>query len=205
VRRGAGADSRIGTHFFYPGAGYGGSCFPKDVKALMSTADDAGFPLEIIAAVDRVNNRQKQVAYAKLRKVLGDDLSDVCVGIWGLSFKPRTDDTREAPALNLIRSLLEDGASVRVHDPAAADNVRREFGDSLVYCSSAYEAATGAAALCVMTEWQEYRSPDPDRLADIMVAPRVIVDGRNLYRDHDLGDRGLKVIGIGYSLEAQEG
>ncbi len=198
VRRGAGADSRIGTHFFYPGVGYGGSCFPKDVKALMATADDAGFPLEIIGAVDRVNNRQKQVAYAKLRKALGDGLCESTVAIWGLAFKPRTDDTRESPSLSLIRSLLEDGVTVRVHDPAAMQNVRTEMGDALVYCGSAYETVEGASALCVMTEWQEYRSPDADRLASKMQPPRVIIDGRNLYRDLGLAEKGLLVLGIGY-------
>jgi len=200
VRHGAGADSRIGTHFFYPGVGYGGSCFPKDVKALMATADDSGFPLEIISAVDRVNTRQKQIPYAKLRRALGENLSDRTIGVWGLAFKPRTDDIREAPAQSLLRSLLEDGATVRVHDPAAMDNVRREYGEGLVYCSDAYEAARGASALCVMTEWQEYRTPDPDRLADLLRPPRVIVDGRNLYRDSGLEERGLTVLGIGYSL-----
>lgn len=198
VRRGAGADSRIGTHFFYPGVGYGGSCFPKDVKALMSTADDAGLPLEIISAVDRVNNRQKQLAFAKLRKLMGDDLSETSVAIWGLAFKPRTDDIREAPSVSLIRSLLEDGVRVRVHDPAAMEKVKAEFGGDLTYCKEAYEAVEGASALCVMTEWQEYRSPDADRLSSLMVPPRILIDGRNLYRDHGLSEKGIQVHGIGY-------
>ena len=201
VRRGAGADSRIGTHFFYPGVGYGGSCFPKDVKALMATSDDTGFPLEIIGAVDRVNTRQKQVAFSKLRRALGDALADGTVAVWGLAFKPRTDDIREAPALSLIRSLLEEGVSVRVHDPAAMDNVREQLGDAVTYCADAYEAAEGAAGLCVMTEWQEYRTPDPERLTGLMKPPRVIIDGRNLYRDHGLEEHGFEVIGIGYAID----
>lgn len=203
VRRGAGADSRIGTHFFYPGVGYGGSCFPKDVKALMATADDSGFPLEIIGAVDRVNTRQKQVAISKLRRSLGEDLSEHTVGIWGLAFKPRTDDIREAPSLSLLRSLIEEGATVRVHDPAAMENARGEIGEGPVYCEDAYDAAMGASALCVMTEWQEYRTPDAERLRELMHPPRVIVDGRNLYRDQGLADLGLTVIGIGYALEPE--
>jgi len=201
VRRAAGADSRIGTHFFYPGVGYGGSCFPKDVKALMATSDDTGFPLEIIGAVDRVNTRQKQVAIAKLRRALGDDLPESTVAVWGLAFKPRTDDIREAPALSLIRSLIEEGVSVRVHDPAAMANVREQLGDDVTYCDDPYEAARGASSLCVMTEWQEYRTPDPERLAELMEPPRVILDGRNLYRDLGLDAQGFSVIGIGYALE----
>ena len=201
VRRGAGADSRIGTHFFYPGVGYGGSCFPKDVKALMATSDDTGFALEIIGAVDRVNTRQKQVAVSKLRRALGDALPECTIAVWGLAFKPRTDDIREAPALSLIRSLLEEGVTVRVHDPAAMPNVKEQLGDAVTYCDDAYEAADGACALCVMTEWQEYRTPDAERLAGLMNEPRVIIDGRNLYRDHGLDEQGFGVIGIGYSLD----
>jgi UDPglucose 6-dehydrogenase len=203
VRRGAGADSRIGTHFFYPGVGYGGSCFPKDVKALMATADDSGYPLEIVSAVDRVNGRQKQVATSKLRRILGEDLSDRTVAVWGLAFKPRTDDTREAPSMSLIRSLIEEGARVRVHDPAAMQNMRAEFGDGIVYCREPYEAARGAEALCVMTEWQEYRTPDPDALFEAMSPPRLIIDGRNLYREYGLDEKGFTLLGIGYALEAK--
>ncbi len=203
VRRGAGADSRIGSHFFYPGVGYGGSCFPKDVKALMATSDDTGFPLEIIGAVDRVNTRQKQVAFAKLRRALGDGLAESIVAVWGLAFKPRTDDIREAPALSLIRSLLEEGTKVRVHDPAAMPSVRQQLGDAVAYCDDPYEAARGASSLCVMTEWQEYRTPDPERLAGLMKPPRVILDGRNLYRDLGLHEQGFGVIGIGYVLDEQ--
>ncbi len=203
VRRGAGADSRIGTHFFYPGVGYGGSCFPKDVKALMATSDDTGFPLEIIGAVDRVNTRQKQVAFSKLRRALGDALAESTVAVWGLAFKPRTDDIREAPALSLIRSLIEEGATVRVHDPAAMPNVREQLGDAVTYCEDPYDAAQGASSLCVMTEWQEYRTPDPERLAGLMKPPRTILDGRNLYRDLGLDEQGFGVIGIGYSLDGE--
>ncbi len=200
VRAGAGADSRIGTQFFYPGVGYGGSCFPKDIRALLATADDAGFTLEMVSAVDRVNNRQKQLAYTKLKRALSGSLGDKVVAVWGLAFKPATDDIREAPALGLVRSLLQDGARVRVHDPAATGNVREVFGDAIVYSPGAYEAVRGASALCVMTEWPEYRTPDPARLRDLMVPPRIVVDGRNLYRDSGLEEQGLTVLGIGYSL-----
>ena len=180
VRRGMGSDERIGPAFLFPGPGYGGSCFPKDVKALAQTARTNGSPLRILEAVESVNDGQKRRLMAKLRMALGDDMRGKRVAVWGLAFKPNTDDMRESPSLVLISELLDAGAVVVAHDPAAMDEARRRLGDSIAYAPSSYDALTGADALVVVTDWNEYRHPDFERIKSALKRP-VIVDGRNLY------------------------
>ena len=200
VRRGIGHDQRIGFSFLFPGVGYGGSCFPKDVRALQRVAEDNGIAPRILAAVDEVNDAQKTVLFEKVKRHLGDDLSGKTVGVWGLAFKPRTDDIREAPALVLCDALLAAGATVQVHDPVAEANVRKDYGDKLVYGEHHYDAAKGADLLCVCTEWNEFRNPDFDFLKHTMAAP-VILDGRNLYDPREMADRGFTYEGIGLSAD----
>ena len=200
VRRGIGHDKRIGFQFLFPGVGYGGSCFPKDVRALMRVAEDTGVEPRILAAVDEVNDAQKTVLFEKVKRHLGDDLKGKTVGVWGLAFKPRTDDIREAPALVLIDALLDAGATVQVHDPVAEENVKADYGDKLVYGEHHYDAAKGADLLCICTEWNEFRNPDFDYLKHAMNAP-VILDGRNLYDPADLAAKGFAYEGIGLSAD----
>lgn len=195
VRRGIGSDRRIGPAFLFPGPGYGGSCFPKDVKALVRTAHEAGVPIDILEAVEAANDRQKQLLASKLRAHLGD-LRGRAVAVWGLAFKAGTDDVRESPALVLIRELLAAGAEVRAHDPAARDTARRELGDRVVYAEHAYDALTGADALVIVTEWLEYRNPDFERIRHAMRRP-IIVDGRNLYDPARLAGLGFTYDSIG--------
>ena len=180
VRRGIGSDARIGASFLFPGPGYGGSCFPKDVQALVRTGQEHGVPLGILDAVEAANARQKHLATAKLTRALGGALAGRRIAVWGLAFKPQTDDMREAPALALIDDLLAAGATVAAHDPEAMREARRRLGDRIGYASDAYDALTGADALVLMTEWNEYRSPDWDRIRAAMRTP-VVVDMRNLY------------------------
>ena len=180
VRTGIGHDSRIGFKFLYPGVGYGGSCFPKDVRAMISLSAQHGLPSQMLRAVDAINEAQKEVLFGKIVDVLGENLEGRTVAIWGLSFKPRTDDVREAPALVLIRRLLDAGADVRVHDPKATGNVRKIFGDKLVYCDRAYGTVEGADCLAIVTEWQEFRNPDFEVVRRLL-RRKIIVDGRNLY------------------------
>ena len=180
VRRGIGSDARIGASFLFPGPGYGGSCFPKDVQALVRTGQEHGVPLGILDAVEAANARQKHLATAKLTRALGGALAGRRIAGWGLAFKPQTDDMREAPALALIDDLLAAGATVAAHDPEAMREARRRLGDRIGYASDAYDALTGADALVLMTEWNEYRSPDWDRIRAAMRTP-VVVDMRNLY------------------------
>lgn len=181
VRVGIGADPRIGYHFIYPGAGYGGSCFPKDVKALIRSAADAHFDAAILKAVEQVNNHQKQTLYRKLRKHLGS-LQGRTIAVWGLAFKPRTDDMREAPSRNLIEAIWADGGRVRAYDPVAMDEARRIYGAraDLELAESPLHAAEGADALAVVTEWRVFQSPNLARLKQLLKRP-LIVDGRNLY------------------------
>lgn len=180
VRTGMGTDSRIGFQFLYPGCGYGGSCFPKDVQAVAAFARTAGYRAELLESVHAVNENQKQVLFEKIRQRFDGRLSDLHIAIWGVAFKPNTDDIREAPALNLIDRLLEAGAKLRVHDPRALKNLGEQYGNKFVYGDDAYAMADGADALVVVTEWNEFRSPDFKRLADLMKRP-IIFDGRNLY------------------------
>jgi UDPglucose 6-dehydrogenase len=202
VRRGIGHDRRIGFSFLYPGVGYGGSCFPKDIRAHARLGAEHDYPMRILAAVDAVNNAQKEVLYHKLKAHFRGELAGRTIAVWGLSFKPRTDDVREAPALVLIDRLLADGAQVQVHDPAAEDNVRRIYGDKLVYSSDRYAVLDGADALAICTEWNEFRNPDFDYMKVRLKQP-VIFDGRNLYDPRKLAALGFTYSGIGVEGSAR--
>jgi len=195
VRKGIGSDSRIGNAFLFPGPGYGGSCFPKDVQALVHTARGVGMVPELFEAVEAVNVRQKQVMVAKLRALLGE-LRGVTVAVWGLAFKAGTDDMRESPAVALIDALLAAGASVRAHDPEAMTVARGVWGDRIVYATDPYHALEGADALAVVTEWLVYRTPDFDRIKATLHRP-IIVDGRNLYEPARMARLGFQYAGIG--------
>jgi UDPglucose 6-dehydrogenase len=196
VRRGIGHDSRIGFAFLFPGVGYGGSCFPKDVRALEAMSIQHGLEPTILRAVDAVNERQKSVMAAKIKEHFGGDLKGKTIAIWGLAFKPRTDDIREAPALVLIDWLLAQGATVRVHDPEALKNVREIYGDKLTYCEMRMDALEGSDALCIMTEWKDYHSPDFAEMYQLLKSP-VVFDGRNLYEPDRMRRRGYKYYSIG--------
>jgi UDPglucose 6-dehydrogenase len=196
VRKGIGSDRRIGPAFLFPGPGYGGSCFPKDVKALMRTGQDRGVPLDVLAAVEAANERQKRVLFDKLEQRLGATLSGATIAVWGLAFKAETDDVRESPALVLVEQLLSAGARVRVHDPAAIASARRHLGDRVTYAANAYDAVAGAAALAIVTEWLEYRNPDFDRIRQAL-SHRLIVDGRNLYDPQRMARLGFTYESIG--------
>lgn len=196
VRRGIGHDSRIGFAFLFPGVGYGGSCFPKDVRALMKMAEELGVEPRIMRAVDGVNENQKQVAIEKIQAHFAGNLRGKTMAVWGLAFKPRTDDIREAPALVLIDWLLSQGAVVRVHDPEAMENVRQQYGDKLVYCPKPMEALDKADALAIMTEWGDYQRPEFKEMAARLRAP-VIFDGRNLYEPRKMQRLGFTYHSIG--------
>ena len=196
VRRGMGADPRIGHKFLYAGCGYGGSCFPKDVRALIRTAERVGCPMELLRAVDRTNERQKVVPFEKLYAHFGGELANRTVGIWGLSFKPETDDIREAPALVIIDRLLNAGCRVQAYDPAAMENVRRLADSRIVLTDDMYAAAQGADALVVATEWPQFRMPDWQRLSTVMHLP-VLVDGRDIYDRELLEKNGFTCYRIG--------
>ena len=196
VRRGIGHDQRIGFAFLFPGVGYGGSCFPKDVRALFSVARETGMKLHMLEAVDNVNNHQKNVLFSKISEHFGGTLKGKKVALWGLAFKPKTDDIREAPALVLIEQLLAAGAEVHVNDPVAIENVQEIFGDKLTYHAHHYDAVDGADCLAIVTEWNEYRAPDFDYLKHKMKAP-VIFDGRNLYNPAKMTKAGFTYSGIG--------
>lgn len=180
VRKGIGSDQRIGPSFLFPGPGYGGSCFPKDVKALVRTAREVKASLKVLESVEEANDRQKQRLFEKLSAALGGDVSGRRIAVWGLAFKPNTDDMREAPALVLIDQLLEAGASVTAHDPAAMEEARRRLGDRIAFVETNYDALTDADALVVVTDWNEYRHPDFERIKETL-RRAVIIDGRNLY------------------------
>jgi UDPglucose 6-dehydrogenase len=198
VRRGIGADPRIGYHFLYPGVGYGGSCFPKDVQALMRTADEAGMNLLILDAVERANAAQKQVLPAKIVKRFGADLKGLNFALWGLAFKPNTDDMREAPSRVLVAELLARGASVTAYDPVAMDEARHIYkSESRVrFADSPMAALEGADALAIVTEWKEFRSPDFQRVKQVLRTP-AIFDGRNLYDPAEVRQNGLEYYPIG--------
>ncbi len=195
VRMGIGSDSRLGASFLFPGVGYGGSCFPKDVKALIRMGQDANVPLHVIEAVDRTNEEQKSSIVPRVAAHLGG-LEGKVVAVWGLAFKPRTDDIREAPAIAIIEGLLAGGASVRAYDPKAEAGARRLLGDRVSLCSRAYEAATGADALVVVTEWNEFREPDFRELKARMRHP-ALFDGRNIYNPQTVREMGFHYEGIG--------
>jgi UDPglucose 6-dehydrogenase len=198
VRIGIGSDPRIGYSFIYPGTGYGGSCFPKDVQALIRSAHEAGHEPQILNAVEAVNDKQKEVLFQKMQRHFAGDLKGRNFALWGLAFKPNTDDMRQAPAVTLIELLLKAGATVKAYDPVAAAEAQRMFAGraGFTLAKSAYEAAQGADALAIVTEWQEFRSPDFDRLKQILKAP-VIFDGRNLYEPSMLSRFGLTYYAIG--------
>ena len=196
VRKGIGSDERIGSAFLFPGPGYGGSCFPKDVKALARTARDRASCLQILEAVEMVNEEQKGRLFQKLRQALGTDLAGMRIAVWGLAFKPNTDDMREAPSLTLIRGLLDAGATVVVHDPVAMPEAKRLLGDRVDFAPGSYDARTGADALAVVTDWNEYRHPDFKRIKQALKHP-VIVDGRNLYALHRMAELGFTYHSIG--------
>jgi len=195
VRKGIGTDSRIGSSFLFPGIGYGGSCFPKDVKALRLLGQDAGAPLHVVAAVDRVNDSQRVVLVPRIEAHLGG-LQGKVIAVWGLAFKPRTDDLREAPALAVIQALLAKGATVRVYDPKAVAAARRILGDRVTFCQRSYEAVEGADALVLATEWNEFREPDFERVRTLMRQP-ALFDGRNIYNPQVLREMGFHYEGIG--------
>ena len=195
VRKGIGTDSRIGSKFLYAGCGYGGSCFPKDVKALMHTGIDNGYHMEVIEAVERVNEKQKNIVYDKILKAIGS-VKGKTIAILGLAFKPDTDDMREAPALVVIEKLLKDGATVRVFDPIAMDECKRRIGDSVVYCKDMYDTANGADVFALMTEWRQFRMPSWNVIQKVMTG-NVIVDGRNIYDRTELEALGFTYTRIG--------
>jgi UDPglucose 6-dehydrogenase len=196
VRKGIGSDSRIGQSFLFPGPGYGGSCFPKDVKALVRMGAGCGVPLDVLAAVESANERQKRVLVQKVRSALGNELKGRRIALWGLAFKAGTDDMREAPALTLIEGLLEEGVSICAHDPAALDHARALLGNRIDYAETNYEALVGADALVVVTDWNEYRHPDFERVKRALKQP-VIVDGRNLYDVEKMRQLGVRYHSIG--------
>jgi len=199
VRRGIGSDRRIGPAFLFPGPGYGGSCFPKDVRALVRSGADHEVPLDILVAVQAANERQKRVLFEKLRRHFDGALRGRAVAVWGLAFKAETDDVRESPALVLVELLLREGATVRVHDPAALAAARRVFGDRVTYAEHAYDALAGADALAIVTEWLEYRNPDFARIRQLLRRP-LIVDGRNLFEPDRLAKLGFTYDSIGRRL-----
>jgi len=198
VRLGIGSDPRIGYSFIYPGTGYGGSCFPKDVKALIRSAHEVGYDARIMRSVEAVNEHQKSVLVRKLRKLLPGPLAGRTVALWGLAFKPDTDDMREAPSRVIIDALLAAGAQVRAYDPIAMEEAGRLYGDNgnFTLAHDAYEAAAGAEALLIVTEWREFRSPDFERLRQLLAAPRIL-DGRNLYDPSHLAKLGFEYYAVG--------
>jgi UDPglucose 6-dehydrogenase len=203
VRRGIGHDQRIGFSFLFPGVGYGGSCFPKDIRAVIHMAQSRGLPARMMEAVDEVNEAQKDVLVRKVMDHFGEDVRGKTVAIWGLAFKPRTDDIREAPALVLIDALLAAGASLRVHDPEALANVKAVYGDKLTYCDRPYGALEQADALAIATEWNEFRNPDFEVMGRLLRQP-VIFDGRNLYDPARMATLGFTYHGIGRAKVAPE-
>ena len=196
VRKGIGADSRIGKKFLYAGCGYGGSCFPKDVKALIKTAEQNGYKMQVLKAVESVNERQKSVLFRKFMNHFGGDVKGKTVALWGLAFKPETDDMREAPALVLIDLLLNAGVNVKVYDPIAMDECRRRIGDKVIYCKDMYEATVDVDALMLVTEWKEFRMPSWCVLKKAMQG-YVLIDGRNIYDGQELKEKGFEYYKIG--------
>ena len=196
VRKGMGTDERIGTQFLFAGIGYGGSCFPKDVSALLNTARTNEYDLQILEAVEAVNRRQKLVIVNKIKKHFGTRLKGKVIALWGLAFKPNTDDMREAPALTVVDALLREGAVIRAFDPAALDEAKKRFGKGVKLVDNNYEALKGADALVLLTEWNEFRRPDFDRIKTLLREP-VVFDGRNIYDPKVMRDKGFVYYGIG--------
>ncbi len=196
VRKGIGADHRIGTKFLYPGCGYGGSCFPKDVKAIIRTAQQLGYDMKVLSAVEEVNEQQKSLLFKKLERHYKSELKGKTVAVWGLAFKPETDDMREAPALTIIDLLSRAGAVVKVYDPIAMDECRRRIGDRVTYCKSMYDAVIDADALMLLTEWKEFRMPSWQTIAKTMRSP-LVLDGRNIYDRAELEGEGFTYYALG--------
>jgi UDPglucose 6-dehydrogenase len=195
VRKAIGSDRRIGNSFLFPGVGYGGSCFPKDVKALLKSASDKSYDFKILRAVEDVNERQKLRLVCKMQAHF-TDLKGRLIALWGLAFKPRTDDMREAPAIAIVERLLELGATVRAYDPEASETARRRFGDRITLCEKSYEALVGADALAVVTEWNEFREPDFRKMRELMRSP-VVFDGRNIFTPEHMHALGFTYFSIG--------
>ncbi|MCP4553095.1 MAG: UDP-glucose/GDP-mannose dehydrogenase family protein [Bacteroidetes bacterium] len=200
VQKGIGSDTRIGSKFIYPGAGYGGSCFPKDVKALIKTADDNSYSLKVLKAVEEVNEKQKSIIFKKISTYYEHNLQGKKIALWGLSFKPKTDDMREAPSLVVIRLLLEAGASVSVYDPIAIDEGKRILGNTVIYAANQYEALEGANCLTIITEWSEFKSPDFARIKSL-IKDNVIFDGRNIYDATEIKKLGFEYSCIGTEIK----
>lgn len=196
VRAGIGSDTRIGRKFLYAGCGYGGSCFPKDVKALIKTADDHGYSMEVLKAVEKVNESQKSILFRKLQNIYSGNLKDKTIALWGLAFKPETDDMRESTALVMIKLLQKSGCNIRVYDPVAMDECKRRIGDSVVYCRDMYDAVLDADALLLLTEWKEFRLPSWEVIAKAM-HNRLVIDGRNIFDAEELSDIGFEYHCIG--------
>ena len=196
VRKGIGSDSRIGKRFLFPGVGYGGSCFPKDVKALAKTAQENNCDFRILQSVMDVNEDQKSILSRRIKKYFGESIANKTIGIWGLAFKPNTDDIREAPALTIINELLEAGAKIKAFDPEAMENVKALMGDKITLCDNQYDAIEGTDALAVVTEWNVFRTPDYDRIMSSLREP-VVFDGRNVFDPVDMRERGFVYSSIG--------
>ena len=199
VRQGIGSDSRIGYSFIFPGPGYGGSCFPKDVQAIVKTGEKHGYKLEILSAVESVNNRQKKVLFDKLKRHFGEELKNKTIAVWGLAFKPNTDDMREAPSIVLIKNLIAEGCKVKAYDPEASKEAYKIFGDKIEYMNKQYSALENADALVIVTEWNEFRRPDFDKIKSLLKQP-VIMDGRNLFDPKKMAEMGFVYEGIGRRL-----
>ena len=195
VRRAVASDKRIGAAFLFPGCGYGGSCFPKDVKAILKFSKDKGYTFKILEAVEQVNASQKQLLVTKMQRHFGS-LKGKTIAVWGLAFKPRTDDMREAPAITIISALLGLGAKVHAYDPEATDVAKKHFGSQITYARKSYEALVGADALALVTEWNEFREPDFGRMRKLMKAP-VVFDGRNIYNPQQMKAHGFTYFSIG--------
>ena len=200
VRKGIGSDRRIGKYFIYPGTGYGGSCFPKDVKALIKTSDDLGYSMEVLKSVEKVNERQKSILFEKAMKYYNGNLEGKTFALWGLSFKPQTDDMREAPSLVIIEKLLDAGANVKVYDPVAMEEAKHKLGDRIEYHDDMYEALIDCDGLILVTEWPEFKFPNLSIMKKLIAKP-VIFDGRNIYDAAELKENGFEYTGIGVEMK----
>lgn len=196
VRKGIGADTRIGNKFLYPGCGYGGSCFPKDIKALIKTAEKNGYEMKVLKAVEEVNENQKSILFTKLSNYYNDNLKGKTISIWGLAFKPETDDMREATSLVMIKNLIEVGCKIKVYDPVAMNECKRRIGDSIIYASDMYDATLNADALLLLTEWKQFRLPSWEVIKKTMHHP-LILDGRNIYDKEEMESLGFDYMCIG--------
>jgi UDPglucose 6-dehydrogenase len=202
IRKGIGSDSRVGKQFLYAGTGYGGSCFPKDVKALAKTSDDHQFDFKILKAVMEVNKKQKTILIPKIKKYFNNDLKGKTIAIWGLAFKPNTDDIREAPALDIINELLKEGAKINAFDPEAKENVHKILGNKITLTEKSYQALDGADALVIVTEWNEFRLPDFERMSKLL-KNKVIFDGRNLFNNEQMRELGYHYESVGRQASVQ--